>query len=59
MYYFEGLTQQQIADREHTSIRAIQYTLNDSIKKLKEILKNLKNWLRKSASKVPNKWEGY
>lgn len=43
MYYFEGLTQQQIADREHTSIRAIQYTLNDSIKKLKEILKNLKN----------------
>lgn len=43
MYYFEGLTQQQIADKEHTSIRAIQYTLNDSIKKLKEILKNLKN----------------
>ena len=32
MYYFEGLTQQQIADREHTSIRAIQYTLNDSMR---------------------------
>lgn len=39
MYYFDGLTQQEIADKEHTSIRAIQYTLNDALKKLKEILK--------------------
>ena len=43
MYYFDGLTQQEIANREQTSLRAIQYTLNMSISKLKEILKNLKN----------------
>jgi len=42
-YYFDGLTQQEIADKEGTSIRAVQYTLNSAISKLKEILKNLKN----------------
>lgn len=41
MYYFENLTQQEIATREGTSLRAIQYTLNSAIVKLKEILKNL------------------
>lgn len=43
MYYFDGLTQQQIADKEKASLRAVQYTLNDALTKLKEILKNLKN----------------
>lgn len=43
MYYFDGLTQQQIADIEGTSLRAVQYTLNSAIEKLKEILKKLKN----------------
>ena len=43
MYFFEGLTQQQIANLEHTSLRAVQYTLNSSINNLKKILKNLKN----------------
>lgn len=41
MYYFEGLTQQQIADIEGTSLRAIQYTLNSAIEKLKENLKKI------------------
>lgn len=58
MYYFDGLTQQQIADKEKASLRAVQYTLNDALTKLKEILKNLKNWLRKIAFELPNKWEG-
>jgi len=58
MFYFEGLTQQEIADKEGTSLRAIQYTLNSAINKLKEILKNLKNWLRKMLYKWGNKWEG-
>ena len=43
MYYFDSLTQQQIADIEGTSLRAVQYTLNSAIEKLKEILKKLKN----------------
>lgn len=42
MYYFDGLTQQEIANKEGTSLRAVQYTLNNAIKELKEILKNLK-----------------
>lgn len=41
MYYFEGLTQQEIANKEGTSLRAVQYTLNSAINKLKKILKNL------------------
>ena len=57
MYYYEGLSQQEIANIEKTSLRAVQYTLNSSLKKLKEILKNYKNWLRKMPFKVPNKWE--
>ena len=43
LYYFEGLTQQEIAKKEKTSLRAVQYTLNSSLKKLKEILKKYKN----------------
>lgn len=42
MYYFDGLTQQEIANIEGTSLRAVQYTLNDATSKLKKILKNLK-----------------
>ncbi len=38
-YYFDDKTQQQIADEENVDIRAIQYTLNIALKKLKEILK--------------------
>ena len=38
-YYFEDKTQQEIADEENVDIRAIQYTLNIALKKLKEILK--------------------
>lgn len=38
-YYFEDKTQQQIADEEMVDIRAIQYSLNIALKKLKEILK--------------------
>ena len=37
-YYFEDMTQQQIADEENVDIRSIQYTLNIALKKLKEIL---------------------
>lgn len=39
MYYFDDLTQQEIANIEGTSIRAVQYTLNDAIENLKKILK--------------------
>lgn len=39
MYYFEEMTQQEIATIEGVSIRAIQYSLNDAIKKLRKILK--------------------
>ena len=38
-YYFEDKTQQQIAKEEMVDIRAIQYSLNIALKKLKEILK--------------------
>lgn len=38
-YYFEDKTQQQIAEEEMVDIRAIQYSLNIALKKLKEILK--------------------
>jgi len=38
-YYFDDKTQQEIADEENVDIRAIQYTLNIALKKLKEILK--------------------
>ena len=38
-YYFEDKTQQQIATEENVDIRAVQYTLNIALKKLKEILK--------------------
>ena len=43
LYYFEGLTQQEIANREGTSLRAVQYTLNSAMNELKKILKNLQN----------------
>lgn len=48
-YYFYDMTQREIAEKEGTSIRAVQYTLNSALKELYENLKNLKNWLRKSA----------
>ncbi len=38
-YYFEEKTQQQIANEENVDIRAVQYTLNIALKKLKQILK--------------------
>lgn len=38
-YYFDDKTQQEIANEENVDIRAIQYTLNIALKKLKEILK--------------------
>ena len=38
-YYFHEITQQEIADDEGVNIRAVQYTLNEVLKKLKEILK--------------------
>ena len=36
MYYFEELTQKEIAEKEGTSIRAVQYTLNSAISQLKK-----------------------
>lgn len=38
-YYFDEKTQQKIADEENVNIRAVQYSLNLALKKLKEILK--------------------
>lgn len=38
-YYFYEKTQQKIADEENVDIRAVQYSLNLALKKLKEILK--------------------
>lgn len=38
-YYFEGKTQQQIADEEKVDIRSIQYSLSCALKKLKKFLK--------------------
>ena len=40
MYYFEGLSQREIAEKEGISLRAVQYTLNTAISELKKILKN-------------------
>jgi len=39
MYYFMSLTQNEIAKKEKTSIRAIQYSLNNGLKNLKKFLK--------------------
>ncbi len=38
-YYFENMTQQEIANDEGVDIRAVQYTLNTALKNLKKILK--------------------
>lgn len=38
-YYFEDKTQREIAEEENVDIRAVQYTLNSAIKKIKENLK--------------------
>lgn len=43
MYYFEGLSQKEIAEIEGVSLRAVQYTLNEAISELRKILKNYKN----------------
>lgn len=43
MYYFKGLSQREIAEKEGVSLRAVQYTLNKAISELKKILKNYKN----------------
>lgn len=40
LYYFGNYTQKEIADMEQTSIRAVQYTLNNALKKLRELLKH-------------------
>lgn len=37
MYYFERMTQQEIADKEGVSLRAVQYTLNDALEEMKKI----------------------
>ena len=39
MYYFKNMTQQEIADKEGVSLRAVQYTLNDALEELKKIFK--------------------
>ena len=41
LYYFLNYTQREIADIEGTSIRAVQYTLNSALNKLRELLKHL------------------
>lgn len=38
-YYFDGKTQQEIADEENVNIRAIQYTLQSALSNLKRLLK--------------------
>lgn len=38
-YYFESKTQQEIADEEKTSIRAVQYTLSSALEKIKKNFK--------------------
>ena len=42
MYYFENMKLKDIADAEKTSIRAIQYSLDLAMEKLREIMKNKK-----------------
>lgn len=42
MYYFDGLSQREIAKKERTSIRAIQYTLKSAIKELEKNCKKFK-----------------
>lgn len=41
MYYFEKLTQQEIADKEGISLRAVQYTLNHALEELKKFFKKI------------------
>lgn len=43
LYYFNELTQQQIANLDNVDIRAIRYTLKIAIDNLNKILKNKKN----------------
>ena len=43
MYYFENMTQQEIADKEGVSLRAVQYTLNDALEELKKIARESSN----------------
>ncbi len=38
-YYFDQKTQREIAEEEHVNIRAVQYSLNIALKKLKKLLK--------------------
>lgn len=40
MYFFEKMTLKEIAQKEHCSIRAIQYTINIALKNLMNFLKN-------------------
>lgn len=42
LYYFEELTQKEIAEKEGCSVRAVQYSLNIA-------LKNLKNFLNQTS----------
>ena len=37
-YYFDEMTQQQIADEEGVDIRSIQYSLGIALKKLKKLI---------------------
>lgn len=39
LYYFEELTQKEIAKVEGSSVRAVQYSLNKALKNLKKFLK--------------------
>ena len=40
-YYFLNMTQQEIADSEGVDIRTIQYSLEKSLKKLKNLLEKI------------------
>lgn len=40
LHYFDGMTFQEIADRERCSVRAVEYSVHNAIQSLRKFLKN-------------------
>ena len=40
LHYFDGMTFQEIADRERCSVRAVEYSVHNAIQSLKKFFKN-------------------
>ena len=58
LYYFQGLTYEQIAGIEGCTKRAVKFSVDIAVEKLKKFFKNFWAWTTQIAFKWGNRWRG-